>query len=89
VAAVVGHGLAHHNLVEKSLTYRWYYWTGAWRMLVKHPITGVGWNNFGSYYPEVRLAIASEEVQDPHNFFVRFFAELGIVGGLLAIVWMG
>jgi len=88
VAAVVGHGLAHHNLVEKSLTYRWYYWTGAWRMLVKHPITGVGWNNFGSYYPEVRLAIASEEVQDPHNLFVRFFAELGIVGGLLAMAWM-
>jgi len=47
VAAVVGHGLAHGNLVEKSLTYRWYYWTGAWRMMVKHPILGVGWGNFG------------------------------------------
>jgi O-antigen ligase len=88
VAAVVGHGLAHGNLVEKSLTYRWYYWTGAARIVVKHPVLGVGWANFGWYYPEVRLPIASEEVQDPHNFIVRFFAELGIVGGLLAIAWM-
>ena len=84
----MGHGLAHANLVEKSLTYRWYYWTGAWRLLAKHPVSGVGWANFGWYYPEVRLAVASEEVQDPHNFFVRFFAELGIVGGVLAITWM-
>jgi len=88
VAAVVGHGLAHGNLMEKSLTYRWYYWTGAWRMVVKHPIFGVGWGNFGWFYPEVRVPVASEEVQDPHNFFVRFFAELGAVGGVLAVAWM-
>jgi tetratricopeptide (TPR) repeat protein len=88
VAAVVGHGLAHGNLVEKSLTYRWYYWTGASRMLVKHPVLGVGWGNFGWFYPEVRVPAASEEVQDPHNFLVRFFAELGLVGGVLAVAWM-
>jgi O-antigen ligase len=88
VAAVVGHALAHGNLVDKSLTYRWYYWTGAYRMVQQHPIIGVGWANFGNHYPEVRPDIASEEVQDPHDFLVRFFAELGIVGGLLALAWM-
>jgi len=39
-------------------------------------------------YPEVRVPVASEEVQDPHNFFVRFFSELGAVGGVLAVAWM-
>ncbi len=88
VAAVVGHGLTHGSLVEKSMTYRWYYWTGGARMVQQHPVTGVGWGNFGAHYPEVRPKVASEEVQDPHNFLVKFFSELGIVGGVIAIVWM-
>ncbi len=85
--AVIGHGVAHNSLVMKTLTFRWYYWTGAAKLLAAHPIGGVGWGNFGDYYPGVRQAIATEEVRDPHNFVVRFFAELGVVGGLLAVGW--
>jgi O-antigen ligase len=88
VAAVVGHGLKHGSLVEKSMTYRWYYWTGGAKIVGQHPVVGVGWGNFGAHYPEVRVKSASEEVQDPHNFMVRFFAELGIVGGIIGIIWM-
>ena len=87
-AAVVGHGLAHNGLVIKTLTFRWYYWTGAAKLVARHPIAGVGWANFGDFYPAVRQALATEEVKDPHNFFVRFFAELGIVGGLLVVAWV-
>jgi O-antigen ligase/tetratricopeptide (TPR) repeat protein len=87
-AAVVGHGLRHNSLPEKSLTFRWYYWTGAARMIAQHPLAGVGWDNFGRHYTSVRLPEAPEEVKDPHNFIVRALAELGIVGGLLVLAWL-
>ncbi len=86
--AVVGHGLYHGNLGEKSLTFRWYYWSGAARALAQHPALGLGWANFGPGYLQVRGAHATEEVKDPHNFIVRFFVELGVVGGVMLVGWM-
>lgn len=88
VLALVGHGLVHQSLVDKSLTFRWYYWTGAAKLFARHPLTGVGLANFGSRYPLVRSALAVEEVQDPHNFIVKAFAEMGLFGGLLTIAWI-
>jgi O-antigen ligase/tetratricopeptide (TPR) repeat protein len=87
-AAIVGHGLARNSLIDRSLTFRWYYWTGAARLVASHPVAGVGWGNFGQRYLQVRLPAATEEVKDPHNFIVRFFAELGVVGGSLLVAWM-
>lgn len=87
-AAIVGHGLFWGSLFHPSLTFRWRYWVGASRLLAAHPILGVGWENFGPRYLAVRLPIASEEVRDPHNYIVRIFAELGLVGGILLIAWM-
>jgi O-antigen ligase len=86
--AVIGHGLRHGSLVIDSLTFRWRYWVGAAHIIARHPILGVGWENFGLHYLAARLPIASEEVRDPHNFIVRFFAELGAVGGVLAVLFM-
>ncbi len=86
--AVVGHAMTWGNLISSSLTFRWHYWVGAARMLTRHPLRGVGWDNFGLYYLQVRLPQASEEVRDPHNFIVRFWAELGAVGGVLLLAWM-
>lgn len=89
VIAVVAHGLYHHGLPGESLTFRWYYWVGAMRILVHHAFVGVGLDNFGNYYTGVRLPVASEEVKDPHNVFVRFLVELGVPGGLLCLAWVG
>ena len=58
------------------------------RVLAAHPVLGVGWDNFGLRYLAVRMPIAGEEIRDPHNFIVRFFVELGIVGGILCVAWM-
>jgi len=88
VLAVVGHGLAHGTLVQQSLTYRWQYWVGAARVFVRHPLVGVGWANFGEPYLAVRLLQAIEQPKDPHNFLVRAFVELGIIGGLLMLAWI-
>jgi O-antigen ligase len=88
-AAVIGHGLRHKGLPTDSLNFRWRYWVGSWRMFWRHPIRGVGWGNFGPHYLADRLYNASEEIVDPHNFIIRFFVELGAVGGVLLLAWMG
>jgi len=87
-AAVIGHGLVRHKLPTASLNFRWRYWVASWPLFWQHPLLGVGWSNFSRHYLHFRLPQASEEIQDPHNFLVRFFAELGMVGGLLAVAWM-
>jgi O-antigen ligase len=87
ITLVIGHGLYHHGLPTASMNFRWRYWVGSWRMFWRHPIHGVGWENFGPHYLRDRLPRASEEIRDPHNLLVRFFVELGAVGGLLAIAW--
>jgi len=85
---VIGHGMYHGSLPGASMTFRWRYWVASGRILAAHPLLGVGWSNFGSHYLGVRLPIAAEEIRDPHNFIVRVFAELGIVGGLLVLAWL-
>jgi tetratricopeptide (TPR) repeat protein len=85
-AAIVTMGMSRGSLLDRSLTFRWYYWTGAARLFRDHWLSGVGLANFGMYYPSVRLLQATEQVQDPHNILVRGFAELGLVGGILLIV---
>jgi O-antigen ligase len=87
-AALIQHGLAHGTLFHDSLTFRWKYWIGAWRVYWTHPWIGVGWGNFGSHYLAARLPEASEEILDPHNFLVRFFVELGAIGGVIAVSWL-
>ena len=86
--AVVAHGIYHGTLFHDSLTFRWKYWVGGWRVFVQHPLTGVGFANFGQHYLGVRLPEAAEEISDPHNFIVRIFVELGAIGGILLLAWV-
>ena len=86
-AFLVHHGLKTGTLFHDSLNFRWRYWVGAWGVWLERPIVGVGLDGFGLHYVTHRLAIASEEVRDPHNFIVRAFSELGFIGGLLTLLW--
>jgi tetratricopeptide (TPR) repeat protein len=87
--AVIGHGLYHKSLVHPSLTFRWNYWVGGMRIFLQHPLAGIGLDNFGYHYLAARLPEASEEVKDPHNFLVKFLTELGVLGGMLCVAWLG
>lgn len=97
-AYVIYHGMTHGTLWHDSLNFRWRYWVGSFKLLTDgfyhasrqyfHFIFGVGWENFGPYYLGQRLAIAPEEIRDPHNFIVRAFTELGLLGGILMLAWM-
>jgi O-antigen ligase len=89
---VVGWGVAHHGLFpghfSNSLDFRWKYWTASAGVFGERPVLGVGWANFGQHYLAHRVPDAAEEIQDPHNFLVRFATELGTVGLLLAVGWL-
>jgi O-antigen ligase len=86
--AVVGHGLHHGTLLQRSLTFRWHYWVASFAMWKAHWLAGTGFENFATYYLQYRLPIAPEEIRDPHNLLVRFATESGLVGLVLAIAWV-
>ena len=88
VVGVVGYGLLFDTLPHVSMRFRWYYWTGAAGVFAESPVAGVGFGSFGDAYLAHRRPAAAEEVADPHNLFVRFFSETGVVGGLLAIAFV-
>lgn len=69
----------------KSLEYRTEYWIGASRVILDHPLIGVGPGNFRQNYLAHKMAKSSEEVLDPHNFLLEAWA----TGGLTAIVGLG
>ena len=79
-AGVVAVGLRSGGLGNKSMTFRWHYWTAAVQMVRQHPITGVGPANFGQHYTAYKPPVNPEEVKDPHNVVVRFASEWGLIG---------
>lgn len=67
-----------------SLLFRWHYWIGAWRMLIDHPLLGVGPEGFKAAYVIVKPLMSPEEVASPHSIFVSWVSCLG----LLALPWV-
>jgi len=90
-AIVVSYGLTHDRLPGgNSMLVRWQYWTGAAKMYVDHPVTGVGPGNFSSFYTHYKIPSAPETVKDPHNFLLSVITQYGPIGlvGFLAIFFM-
>ena len=88
VAAVIGIGLKTGGLFVETLTFRWHYWLASVRLVRDHLLLGVGWTNFGTHYLAYRLPAAPEEVKYPHNLFVQFATETGVVGLVLCVAWL-
>ena len=89
--AVIGYGVTRDTLPIRTLMFRWHYWTASGKLIERSPVLGVGLNNFGDYYTEVKRASSPEDVKDPHSFFVRIAAEMGVPAAVLVlalIVWM-
>jgi len=57
------------------------YWRATVRMILAHPILGVGPGNFGSYYPQFMLP-QDQETTMAHNCFLQIWAETGPAGAL-------
>jgi hypothetical protein len=59
-------------------------WQAAWRLLVEHPLLGVGFMRFPAAYLEAR-APGSNLTRYAHSTPLEHLAETGVVGGALAI----
>jgi hypothetical protein len=84
--AIVGHGLTHGRLPSVSMWVRWQYWSAAGQMIADHWLTGVGPQNFGTWYTLYMDPTAPEVVKDPHNFLVALWSQWGILG-LTGFFW--
>jgi tetratricopeptide (TPR) repeat protein len=81
VLLIVYYGLKHNTLPGgNSMLVRWQYWTGAATIITDHFFTGVGGNNFGSYYTQYKIPEGLETVRDPHCFAISVLSSYGIVG---------
>jgi O-antigen ligase/tetratricopeptide (TPR) repeat protein len=63
-----------------SMHVRWRYWDASAEMAKDHWLTGIGAGNYGQIYPKYKYAGAIETVSDPHNIFLSFLCQYGIIG---------
>ena len=59
-------------------------WKGTWNLLQAHPLQGAGLAGFPFVYDRFRLPSHVELLQYPHNIFLDFWVELGLLG----LVWL-
>lgn len=61
-------------------------WTTSFKIFLHHPITGVGFNNFGGFYDKYKPE-GSPTFGHAHNDLLNVAANAGIIG-LTAFVWL-
>ena len=72
---------------DRSLLFRWHYWIAAARMLMDHPLLGVGPDGFQAAYILHRVPRNPEEVVSSHCMFIDWVTMLGVLGaGWIALV---
>ena len=52
----------------------------AWDSFLKHPILGIGWDQFHTLIPQGFLDVHGLDVEDVHCIYLQFLTEAGIVG---------
>lgn len=62
-------------------------WQGTFRLIKNHPIFGAGLGGFPYLYEQYKEAKHVEISLYPHNIFLNFWVETGILG-LIALIWI-
>ena len=81
-------------IYKQSISLRGYYWRAGISMFMNHPVTGVGLDNYGSYfkqYREVGYPLSVGYVtgsNNAHNTFIQLFATGGFFVGLIYLILM-
>ncbi|GGH65098.1 O-antigen ligase family protein [Phaeocystidibacter marisrubri] len=83
-------------VASDNIELRFLYWSHSMKMVAEHPLEGVGAGQWKINFPKYGLAHTNTRVSNgetamlrPHNDYVWMFAEGGIPGGLLYIVFFG
>jgi O-antigen ligase len=82
-------GAAVLGRASKSFGYRLQYWQSSLQMIADHPWVGCGPGNFQPAYMQYKLPEASEEIADPHNFFLEIWATAGTPAALAFLAVLG
>jgi putative inorganic carbon (hco3(-)) transporter len=64
----------------------------AWVMLMDHPVTGVGLNNFSYLYQDYTKTLGlapSATNRSPHNLYLEVAAETGVIGLAVFLIMIG
>jgi O-antigen ligase len=61
-------------------------WAATWRMILDHPLTGVGFNGYWAIIPRYHQASGELTPQQAHNDYLELLASGGIIGVAL-VVW--
>lgn len=81
-----GQSLEVISALAKSDRLRIEAWQAGVRMVIDRPLTGVG---FGRYYDMKTRYNAPSELNTPHSDYIRFFAETGVMGGAMFLLFLG
>lgn len=64
-------------------------WKSSLKMIEDYPLTGVGLRNFNNIYINgnyIDLQAKEPELTSPHNIFLHFLVETGVLGGIIFIL---
>lgn len=87
-ALAVAGPLSPRRLPSESMRIRDIYWTAAVKIARDHPVFGVGLDNFREYFPAYK-GEAQQEVKKVHNDYLQVLVDLGIVGLLAFLGFLG
>ena len=70
----------------KSILFRLDYFQGAFRMIAKSPLYGVGWGGFQRHFMTMKWIYDPEAPASPHSFPLSMGSQIGALGFVLACV---
>lgn len=73
---------------DTSTDVRMAVWQGTENLLRARPLTGAGIGGFPVVYPEYKLTKHTEALQYPHNYFLNFWNEFGILGLIWSVAFI-
>ena len=86
---IINRFLSIGDLKESSIQYRLWVWKGVGRMLWEHPFgIGLGYENFSARY-HLYAVSGTETVIHTHQIFLQIFCELGVIGAILFLLFLG
>ena len=63
-------------------------WGAAWEMIKQHPVTGVGLGAFQVAYTQYDPSSGTQRVEQAHSDYLQILSDAGIIGGVLAALFL-
>lgn len=82
---IAGYRALSHARTASSMFARFDYYRAAGTMFLQQPVTGVGGGEFFPHYMRLKPT-GAEETRIPHNLFLNFLSQCGLLGGLAALL---